>query len=151
MAIEIVPSTMAHARAIRLRAGDLMEIDAMGETQESAFEKTLGASLWAETYLIEGEPAVMRGVIPRSLLGGVANAWLMSGRPVERHRKSFMTLTREGVERMRHDWRELVSFVHADYRRSIAWLGWLGFALEPAAPLGPKGALFHKATLRGYP
>jgi hypothetical protein len=147
--IEVVPATMQHARAIRLRAGDLREIHALGETQESAFTKVLGASLWAETYMVDGEPAVIRGVIPLSLLSKTANAWLMSGEPIEAHRKSFMALTREGVERLRKEWSVLVSFVDADYTRSIAWLKWLGFALEEAQPLGPKGALFHKATLRG--
>jgi len=85
--IEIVPATMDHALAIRLRPGDALEIAALGETQESSFAKALARSLWAETYLIDGEPAVLRGVILPSLLGSTeANAWLMSGEPIERHR-----------------------------------------------------------------
>jgi hypothetical protein len=148
--IEVVPATMAHARAIRLRPGDRREIEALGETPESAFTKTLARSLWAETYLIDGEPAVMRGVIPLCLLGGIANAWLLSGEPVERHRKSFLELTRRGVERLRGEHRLLLSWVHADYARAIRWLRWLGFDLEPARPLGPLGAPFHKATLKGH-
>jgi GNAT superfamily N-acetyltransferase len=30
----------------------------------------------------------------------------------------------------------------------VRWLRWLGFDLAPAQPRGPKGALFHEATLR---
>ena len=36
-----------------------------------------------------------------------------------------------------------------DKNRNPRWLRWLGFELEPARPLGPLGAPFHKATLKG--
>jgi hypothetical protein len=146
--IEVVPATLEHARAIRLRPGDAMEIAALGETRESAFAKTLGRSIWAETYLIDGEPAVMRGVILPCLVGTVANAWLMSGEPIERHRKSFMALTALGIDRLRGDYDLIVSYVHADYARSIRWLRWLGFEIGAARPTGPLGAPFHEAVLR---
>jgi hypothetical protein len=149
--IVIVPATLDHARAIELRPGDAMEIAALGETQESALRKTLDRSLWAETYLVDGEPAVLRGVILPCLVGTVANAWLMSGRPIERHRKSFMELTRLGVEKLRTEHELLVSYVHADYARSIRWLRWLGFEIGPPRPTGPLGAPFREATLRGTP
>jgi hypothetical protein len=140
---------MAHALAIRLRPGDALEIAALGETQESSFAKALARSLWAETYLIDGEPAVLRGVILPSLLGSTeANAWLMSGEPIERHRKSFMRLTRDGVRELHAQYDTLVSFVHRDYARSIAWLRWLGFEIGPVISIGPLDAPFHKATLR---
>ena len=109
--IEVVPATMEHARAIRLRDGDAMEIAALGETQESALAKTLGRALWAETYLVDGEP------------GAIAE--------------------------LRTQYELLVSFVHADYARSIRWLKWLGFDLGPAVPTGPLGAPFRQATMRG--
>lgn len=147
--IEVVPATMNHARAIRLRPGDALEIAALGETQESSFAKALGRSLWAEAYLIDGEVAVIRGVILTSLLGGVANAWLLSGEPIERHRRSFMELTRAGIERLRGEHEHIVSCVHADYARSIRWLRWLGFEIGPAQPIGPLNAPFHTATLKG--
>ncbi len=147
--IEIVPATMAHARAIRLRDGDAMEIAALGETQESALAKTLGRAVWAETYLVDGEPGAIVGIILPSLLGSIASPFLITGQPIERHRKSFMEQTRDRVAELRTQYALLVSFVHADYARSIRWLGWLGFELGPAVPTGPLGAPFRQATMRG--
>jgi hypothetical protein len=81
-----------------------MEIAALGETQESALAKTLGRALWAETYLVDGEPGAIVGVILPSLLGSIASLFLMTGQPIERHRKSFMQRTRERVEDLRYDY-----------------------------------------------
>ncbi len=149
--IEIVPATLEHARTIRLREGDAMEIRALGETQESALTKTLARAIRAETYLVDGEPAALTGIMMPSLLGTIASPFLMTGEPVERHRKSFMQHTRARVEQWRTQYELLVTFVHADYGRAIAWLRWLGFELAPACPVGPLAAPFHQATLKGLP
>jgi hypothetical protein len=149
--IKVVPATLEHARAIRLRDGDALEVAALGVARDEAFAASLARSIWAETYLVDGEPAAILGLILPSLLGRVASPWLMTGQPVERHRKSFLRITRRRVEQMRGEWDLLVSWVHADYPRAIRWLRWLGFEISAARPFGLRGDLFHQATLKGLP
>jgi GNAT superfamily N-acetyltransferase len=79
------------------------------------------------------------------LLGGTAIAWLLTGRPVDRHRKAFLQLTRARTAAMLGEHGTLTAHVHAEYREAVRWLGWLGFEISPAQPLGPRGALFHIA------
>ena len=146
--ITVVPATLEHAARIELRAGDAREIEALGVTKKEALATTLGRSIQADAYLIDGEVAALMGITLTSLIGGTAAPWLMTGRPVERHRKAFMRLTRERTQRMLAEHGTLVCNVHAEYARSIRWLRWLGFEIAPARPFGPLGAAFHEATLR---
>ena len=146
--IEVVPATMAQVHAIDLREGDAREIAALGVGKSEALAATLARSLWADAYLVDGEVAALMGLILSSLVGGVAMPWLMTGAPVERHRRAFLQLTRARTREMLARHGTLVCNVHADYARSIRWLRWLGFDLGAARPIGPLGALFHEATLR---
>lgn len=146
--IEVVPATMAQVHAIELREGDAREIAALGVGKSEALAATLARSLWADAYLVDGEVAALMGLILSSLVGGVAMPWLMTGAPVERHRRAFLQLTRARTREMLARHGTLVCNVHADYARSIRWLRWLGFDLGAARPIGPLGALFHEATLR---
>ena len=147
--IRVVAATLDHASAIKLRAGDTAEIAALGMTPRDALRTSLDRALWADAYLADGEVAAIVGVGLPSMLGRVATPWLLTGAPVDRHRKAFLRLTRERVERMRREWDLLVNHVHADYAQAIRWMRWLGFTIAPARPFGPRGALFHQATLRG--
>jgi hypothetical protein len=151
MMIECVPATLDHARSIELRPGDAAEIAALGLTREEGLGLSLARALWADAYLVDGEVAAIVGLGLPAMLGRVATPWLLTGRPVDRHRKEFLRLTRARVELMRREWALLVNYVHADYAQAIRWLTWLGFEIGPARPFGPRGALFHPATLKGTP
>ena len=153
--IQVIPATMAHAARLDLRPGDRAEIAALGLTPDLALRRSLERALWSDAYVVHdgegagGEVAAIVGLGLPSMLARVATPWLLTGMPVDRHRKAFLRLTRERVERLRGEWAELVNYVHADYAQAVRWLAWLGFSLAPAAPFGPRGALFHRATLRG--
>lgn len=146
-AIVIVPATMAHATRIDLRDGDRREIAALGVTMPQALELSMSRALWADAYLIDGEVAALVGLSTNSLLGGIGSPWLFTGRPVDRHRKDFLRLTRAGVARMRAECPVLVNHVHADYRQAIRWLEWLGFTVAPPQLFGPLGAPFCRASI----
>lgn len=149
--IEIVPATPAHADAIDLRDGDRREIEAMGLAPRDGLARSLARSVWADAYIADGEVAALVGVALQPLVGGVAMAWLLTGRPVDRNAKAFLRLTRTRTRQMLAEHGTLVAFVHADYRQAVRWLGWLGFELAPARPQGPLRALFHQATMRDKP
>lgn len=138
--IEIVPATLAHAAAIELRAGDAMEVAAMGATKDEAFRTSLARSLWAETYLVDGVPAAMVGLGLSAFVGGHGVPWLLTSPICERHKKRFLVESRRQVARMLAEVSPLKNFVHADYGRAVRWLAWLGFTLD--APVAINGAAF---------
>lgn len=145
--IEVVPATIEHARAIRLRPGDAREIAAMDLTPLAAFEQSMTRALWANAYLIDGEVAALVGLSADSLLARIGAPWLLTGQPVDRHRKLFLQETRRGVARMRAEFPRLANVVHADYAEAIRWLRWLGFAIGPPQLRGPKGAPFRRFSI----
>lgn len=150
--IEIVPATLAHAEAIELRPGDAREVAALGLSQQEAFALSFSRALWADAYLDgAGEVAAIVGLSAGCLLSGVGVPWLLTGKPVDRHRKDFLKLTRAGVARMLRQFPMLTNKVHADYHEAVRWLGWLGFEISPARPYGPRAAFFHDATLLRTP
>ena len=139
--VEIVPATLAHAAAIELRAGDAMEVAAMGATKDEAFRTSLARSLWAETYLVDGVPAAMVGLGLSSFVGGHGVPWLLTSPICERHKKRFLVESRRQVARMLAEVSPLMNLVHADYGRAVRWLAWLGFTLD--APVAINGAAFR--------
>lgn len=143
--IEIVPATMAHARALVLRSDDAMEIAALGLTREAALHDSMARSLWAETYLVDGTPAAMLGLGLSTLVGGHGVPWMVTGPLCERHKKRFLVESRRQVARMLGRISPLVNYVHADYARAVRWLEWLGFTLDPPAPL--QGAPFRRFAM----
>lgn len=151
MEIEVVPATLAHVEAIDLREGDRREIEALGVSPRHGLAQSLARSAWADAYFADGEVAALVGVAMQPLLGGVAMPWLLTGRPVDRHRKAFLRLTRARTRQMLAEHGTLVAEVHAEYREAVRWLAWLGFTLAPPRPLGPLGAPFQQATMRATP
>jgi hypothetical protein len=149
--IEVVPATLAHVEAMNLRDGDRREIEALGVTPHDGLMRSLARSVWADAYLAGGEVAALVGLAVQPLVGGVAMPWLLTGRPVDRHRKAFLRLTRARTREMLAEHGLLVAEVHAEYREAVRWLGWLGFTLAPPRPLGPLGAPFQQATMRATP
>jgi hypothetical protein len=145
--ITLVPATMAHAEAIALRPGDRREIEALGLSPREGVALSLARSLWTDAYIIDGEVAALAGVALQPLVGGVAMPWLLTGSPVDRHRKAFLQLARARTQAMLAEHGRLVAQVHAEYREAVRWLAWLGFAIAPPRPLGPRGAPFHQAVL----
>ena len=139
--IQIVPTTMAHAAAIELRHGDSCEVAAYGLSAEDAIARSLAHSLWAETYIADGEVAAIMGLARSSVAGGHGVPWLLTGPACERHKRRFLAESRRQLARMLAEARPLINYVHADYARAIRWLGWLGFVLDP-----PRGGFrrFHR-------
>lgn len=142
MMLEIVPATIEHAAAIDLRPGDRREIEVLGLTMPEAFAISTSRALWAETYLVDGAVAAMVGLSVDSVLGGIGAPWLVTGSPVDHHKKLFLRETRAGVERMKAQLPVLRNFVHAEYGECLRWLRWLGFAIGPPTPRGRHGAPF---------
>jgi hypothetical protein len=136
--IEIVPAARAHADAIELRPGDARELAALGIADVPAkLSEGIERSIWSQAYLIDGEVAALVGLAAASLLGSSEGIpWLITGKPVDRHKKLFLRETRAGVERMKAAYPVLRNIVHAEYHQTIRWLRWLGFEVFDPQPTG---------------
>jgi hypothetical protein len=149
--IDVVAANLAHAEAIDLRPGDAREIEALGLSPREGIARSLARSVWADAYIVDGAVAALTGVALHPLVGGTATPWLLTGQPVDHHRKAFLRLTRARTRAMLAEHGRLVAEVHPEYREAVRWLAWLGFAIAPPRPLGPRGALFHQATISTKP
>lgn len=141
--IEIVKASMAHAHAIQLRHGDACEVAAMGITKDLAIGQSMARSVWAETYLVDGEVAAIVGLGLTSFIGGYGVPWLLTGPACERYKVTFLRESRRQVSRMLGQVSPLINYVHADYARAIGWLGRLGFVIDP--PEGGFRRIFKEA------
>lgn len=145
--IEVVPATMDHVHAIDLRPGDAREIAAHGVTKEEGLRRSLDRAIWADAYMAEGEVAAILGCGFSCLIGGHATPWLITGRPVDRHRKEFLRLTRARIDELRTQYPVMVNWIHAPYVESLRWARWLGFRVEDPVPLGPLREPFCRIVM----
>ena len=56
--VRIVPATVDHIAGLELRAEDAAEVAAFGVTPDGALRDSIARSLWAETYLVDGDGIV---------------------------------------------------------------------------------------------
>jgi len=125
----------------------MREIAALGFTQEEGLSISLARALWADAYLIDGEVAALLGFSQSSILGGVGQPWLITGLPIDRHRKSFMKIAGARIVEMRARHGVLANWVHAEYREALAMMRWLGFSVGAPQPYGRLGRLFCLVTM----
>jgi len=144
--IEVLPATLDHARAIRLRPGDAREIAALGIEPLEALRISLDRSIESHTYLVDGEVAAIQGCGLTALVGGEATPWFLTGEPVERVKKEFLRRSRARVIEMHARFGRLSNYVHAEYVEAIRLMRWLGFQIGSPVPVGPFRAPFVKVT-----
>lgn len=145
--ITVAPATLQHARAIELRPGDAREIEAHGVDKMEGLRLSLDHAIWADAYLADGEVAAILGCGTNNLLGGYATPWLITGTPVNRHKKDFLRLTRARIEELKLHYPVMINWIHAPYTESLRWARWLGFTVEAPVPLPPHGEPFCRIVM----
>jgi hypothetical protein len=142
--IEILPATHDHAKALApcLRAGDAMEVEALGFEPLEALEAVLAVSHEARSAVHDGQVAGMWGYAVPSLLGSTADLWMFTGHPADRLKVTLMRLSRDYVRGLR--FARLRALVALDYTASVQWLRWLGFRDGPVEEYG--GRMFMRMS-----
>ena len=144
--VEIVPARPEHVALLApvTREADRQEVWASSRsTPEQALVKGLAVSSRAWTVFFNGEVAAMWGVSPAAILSSTGVPWLLSSPAVDRHPVTFLRGSRALVDDLHDGYPVLRNYVDARYERCIRWLRWLGFAVEPAVPVGPARLPFH--------
>jgi ribosomal protein S18 acetylase RimI-like enzyme len=127
--IELVPSTLWHIPVIagRMREWDRRETEAMGHSPEKALALGLKASIDCMTALINGVPAAMLGLVPRSIIGGEGAPWMLGTDAIYANPRPTMVLSRRMIERWRDSLPTLRNLVAAGNDKAIRYLRRLGF------------------------
>lgn len=147
---QIIPARANHAWLIarHMREADIIEVAACGYSPLSALVEGYKSSAYCKTILIDGEPSMMFGVAPLSLLRGDGSPWLLGTEAVHKARRPFLRASRRVIVEMLALFPHLVNYVDARNTVSIEWLAWLGFRIHPAVPIGQQGEPFHLFEMR---
>lgn len=146
----IVPATADHIAEMlpRVRQADIEEFLAInGSTPEQVLLTGLKISTFACAGLIDGRVVTIFGVAPGSMIGGTGTPWLVGTDDLERYQRTFLRRCRNVVNAMLSVYPYLENYVDERNHVAKAWLHWLGFRLEDAAPFGIEGLNFHRFHL----
>lgn len=145
MELEIIKARYEHIFPVSsgMRAADIQEVLASGGHPVTSLTKGLDLSTKSWCALVGGEPCLLFGVAPISVISGVGSPWLLGTDRINEIPKQFLLKSRVMMDDMLRSFPRLVNAVDARNTLSIRWLKWLGFTIYPSLPLGINGELFH--------
>ena len=132
-----------------LRQSDAEEIRAaFGISAEDALVRSLKRAYVAMICHVDNKPLAVFGVGPLSVVTGTGCPWLVATDEIEHCKRDLLEASPQVIEQFHNLFQTLVNWVDARNKRTIRWLKWLGFHMEPAKPWGYAGLPFHKFTKR---
>lgn len=136
--------------ALHMRAADRAECRAAGASDLlHTVEASVAHSSWARAARVDGDLMGIFGVCPLgTVLSPVGVPWALGTDLVGRHPKVFMRWAAAALAEMLKLYPVLLNYVHADNALAVRWLRHAGCDVAPAAPYGPRGALFHRFEKR---
>lgn len=149
----IVQATEDHARWIapRMTAEDRAEVTAAGLEPLTAILTSHRLSLWSQTWLVDDEPGCMYGFATPSMIGPMAQPWMLGTNLVRRHKMAFLRNYRAQIDRMLEAFPVLETVVDARHEICLKWLRWSGFELLETADYGLQGMPFTRVRLTRGP
>lgn len=145
--IEVVPSTLVHARklATNIRPKDQDEARALGMAPHKGLFYAYRHSLLRRTALVRGSVAAMWGV-SGTPLGIVGRPYLVTGKLCDTvHPVAFAKVYIKELKGMRALFPVLENYVHSDYDGAVSMLELAGFTLSE--PIDINGALFRRFSM----
>lgn len=145
--IDVIPATVDHIEELipLVRKADLDEFSAInGWSARRVLETGLRTSTFSVAGLADGKVVTVFGVAPASVLGGSGIPWLVATDDLEKYQFAFLRRCRNGVNAMLSVYPYLENYVDERNHVAKAWLHWLGFTIEEAAPIGIAGLNFHR-------
>jgi len=123
--------------APRLRASDVAELAAIGETPLPALLDSIRAStvVWAVDY--DGEVQAMLGAAPIADSAGEGSPWLLASARVGEFSTQFLRESDLYIDQMHAHFPTLRNYVHAANTSSLMWLRWCGFKFPRVVCVSP--------------
>lgn len=127
----------------RLRKDDVKEIWASHHsTPEDALKRCITDSILSFTVQ-NGKPIAIFGICAEQVLGRRATIFMLATDDLNKITITFLRRNRKFILYLLSFYDVLENFVHADNKKSILWLKYLGATIEEAKPYGAEGELFH--------
>ena len=117
------------------------ELDALLMSFHHSQEKLVGE--------IDGSVVCIHGVALLNAAAGIGSPWMLGTDGIDSGWRPFLKGSREWIADVRTRYAELTNYVYAENKKSIQWLEWLGFTVEPAEPRGVNGAMFCHFHMNG--
>lgn len=134
--------------AERMRACDRAELVASGAGDVlRVLRESVATSAECHSFFVGDELAAIVGVAHKNMLARVGVPWALGTDVMDDHPRLVLACTRLMLLRWRNDYDCLNNWVHAENTRSIRWLRWAGFVVEPAVTLA-TGAQFCRFGCR---
>ena len=146
-AYDVQPASVADAEVLApiMRSADREEVWAAASLDPlQGLRVSLGSSVSAWCWRIDGQPACLFGVSAESFLSGTGVPWLLSSHLLPRQQRAFLRHGRIFIEVMLDLFPRLGNWVDARYTVAVSWLRWMGFTILPAEPYGPFAMPFHR-------
>jgi len=131
--------------AKHMRQADRNEVWASNHlTPEESLRKSVDYSIISRTALADGEPVLIAGMAPYSILDDSGLPWMLATDGLLDIAIPFLKRCRQYVAEMLTFCNKLENWVHVDNEISIRWLAWMGFNIDDPAPHGIEKDLFHR-------
>ena len=117
----------------------------LGCSPSSAAARLVPASREPASWLVDGEPACVFGISSYAALSTTGYPWIFYTPLVHHHRTHFIRRCREWMKVSMEEWRRLEAFVDPSDPSAVRWMQFMGFMLDEPEPMGPWGAVFHRA------
>lgn len=145
--LHISAATLSHVlvASTTLREADLREMQALrGELCDvyETLEESLDISRYAFAIHNDSSRLVgLFGVAPLPALGHGA-IWMVATPAIEDHSREFLRRCRAWVQAFHQEFPTLTNIVDARNHKHLRWIGWCGFTITGAYPVGPTGHTF---------
>lgn len=145
MTAKIVQAGAEHVGPVvkDLRVYDQTDVERVGLEVEETIRSAIRDSMFSWTGIKDDQVLCIFGVKCASLTSDEGYLWMVTTSLVEQHQFTFVRHSQLVVEALRHDFRRIHGMVDARYDRSIQWIKWLGFTIEPAVD-------FHGRKVRPF-
>jgi RimJ/RimL family protein N-acetyltransferase len=130
---------------LEMRQLDWQEVEAASGDVAVALDQSLKVSYNpVAVRLADGGLVALFGVAPLTITSDTAAIWLLGTDRMRAFPRDVIADTVRYVGMIRERYPRLVNYVDVRNRPSIRWLRHVGFTLDPPAPFGVAGMLFHR-------
>lgn len=127
-----------------MREQDVIELNAVGHTPESAIIEGMQCSDYVTIGAIDDDVCCVFGLRIRDILGGNGVPWLLGTDNIVKHRRTFIPHSHQVVRDMLNICPNLENYCWVGNTVSIRWLKKLGFTFDDPEPTGVNGELFSR-------
>lgn len=130
---EIMPVDPLHIRAIcgSLRERECHSFKALGRDPERMVAHEVATSFFAYAGVVDGEVIALGGVKCDGILSDEAYVWILCSEAINDYPIAFIRGVLRAFALIKGRFRTIWGLVSADFARSIRWLGWMGFTVDP--------------------